>query len=82
MNLQREITDFFIKEQLVRCEVEKEIALIREYRARLIADVVTGKVNVSNWVPSPDDMITEEDLMALGDDEEIDTDLENENGDD
>lgn len=82
MNLQREITDFFIKEQLMRCEVEKEIALIREYRARLIADVVTGKVDVRNWVPNPDDMITEEDLVALCDDEEIDTDLENENDDD
>lgn len=59
-----------------------EIKLIREYRTRQVTDVVTGQVDVRNWVPNPDDMITEEDLVALGDDEEIDTDLENENGDD
>ncbi|WP_205757292.1 MULTISPECIES: restriction endonuclease subunit S [Lonsdalea] len=61
---------------------KEEIKLIREYRDRLIADVVTGQVDVRNWIPSPDDLITEEDVVALGDDEEIDTDLENENGDD
>ncbi|EOG5520546.1 restriction endonuclease subunit S [Enterobacter roggenkampii] len=58
---------------------KEEIKLIREYRDRLIADVVTGQVDVRNWVPSPDDLITEEDLVSLGDDEEIDTDLGNEN---
>ncbi len=59
-----------------------EIKLIREYRDRLIADVVTGQVDVRSWVPGPDDVMAEEDLAALGDDEEIDTDGEEDDGDD
>lgn len=59
-----------------------EIKLIREYRDRLIADVVTGQVDVRGWVPGPDDVVPEEDLAALGDDEEIDTDGEQDDGDD
>jgi type I restriction enzyme S subunit len=40
---------------------EREIALIREYRTRLIADVVTGKLDVRHLVtktitPSPEDL--------------------------
>lgn len=61
---------------------EEEIKLIREYRDRQIADVVTGQVDVRNWVPNTDDMISEEVLVALGSDEEIDTDVESEDGDD
>ena len=34
-------------------ELEKQIDLIREYRTRLIADVVTGKLDVRS-VPLPD----------------------------
>ncbi|WP_227874042.1 restriction endonuclease subunit S [Cupriavidus metallidurans] len=59
-----------------------EIKLIREYRDRQIADVVTGQVDVRGWVPGPDDVVAEEDLGALGDDEEIDTDGEEDDGDD
>lgn len=59
-----------------------EIKLIREYRDRLIADVVTGQVDVRGWVPGPDDVVAEEDLAALGGDEEIDTDGEEDDGDD
>jgi type I restriction enzyme S subunit len=47
---------------------EEEIKLIREYRDRLIADVVTGQVNVGGWVPSSDDEVTEEEIAALGED--------------
>lgn len=61
---------------------EEEIKLIREYRDRLIADVVTGQVDVRGWVPGPDDVVAEEDLAALGGDEEIDTDGEEDDGDD
>jgi len=61
---------------------EEEIKLIREYRDRQIADVVTGQVDVRGWVPGPDDMVAEEDLAALGGDEEIDTDGEEDDGDD
>ncbi|RQU13121.1 restriction endonuclease subunit S [Burkholderia cenocepacia] len=59
-----------------------EIKLIREYRDRQIADVVTGQVDVRGWVPDPDDVVAEEDLAALGGDEEIDTDGEEDDGDD
>lgn len=59
-----------------------EIDLIREYRDRQIADVVTGQVDVRGWVPRPEDVVAEEDLAALGGDEEIDTDGEEDDGDD
>lgn len=42
-----------------------EIRLIREYRDRVISDVVTGQVDVRGWTPGPDDEIAEEDLVAL-----------------
>jgi len=58
-----------------------EIKLIREYRDRQIADVVTGQLDVRDWVPGPDDVVAEEDLGALGGDEEIDTDGEEDDGD-
>ncbi|NJZ83617.1 restriction endonuclease subunit S [Ralstonia pseudosolanacearum] len=59
-----------------------EIKLIREYRDRQITDVVTGQVDVRGWVPGPDDVVVEEDMAALGGDEEIDTDGEEDDGDD
>lgn len=59
-----------------------EIKLIREYRDRQIADVITGQVDVRGWVPGPDDVVADEDLAALGSDEELDTDGEEDNGDD
>lgn len=49
---------------------EEEIKLIREYRDRLIADVVTGQIDVRGWQPGPDDVASEEDLAALGGEEE------------
>lgn len=69
-----------LDEAIVRAE--DEIKLIREYRDRQIADVVTGQVDVRGWVPGPDDVVAEEDLAALGSDEEIDTDGEEDDGDD
>lgn len=61
---------------------EEEIKLIREYRDRLIADVVTGQVDVRGWQPGPDDVVDDTALAALGDDpddvtEEEDGDGEN-----
>ena len=58
-----------------------EIKLIREYRDRLICDVVTGQVDVRGWVPGPDDVVADEDLAVLGGDEELDTDGEEDDGD-
>lgn len=53
--------------------IRSEIALIHEYRERQIADVVTGQVDVRGWVPGPDDVVA---------DEELDTDGEEDDGDD
>jgi len=48
---------------------EEEIKLIREYRDRLIADAVTGQVDLRGWQPGPDDAVSDDDLAALGDEE-------------
>jgi len=61
---------------------EDEIKLIREFRDRLIADVVTGQVDVRGWMPNPDDVVADEELAALGDDEESNIEGEGEDGDD
>lgn len=49
--------------------IRSEIALIREYRDRLITDVVTGQVDVRGWQPGADAVVSDDDLAALGDDE-------------
>lgn len=69
-----------LEEAILRAE--DEIKLIREYRDRQIADVVTGQVDVRGWVPGPDDVVAEEDLAALGGDEDLNTDGEEDDGDD
>lgn len=58
-----------------------EIKLIREYRDRQIADVVTGQVDVRGWLPGPDDIVVDEELAVLGGDEELVTDGEEDDGD-
>ena len=57
------------------------IALIREYRDRQIADVVTGQVDVRSWVPSADDEVDDDALTTL-DNDEPNTDGELVDGDD
>jgi type I restriction enzyme S subunit len=47
---------------------KEEIKLIREYRDRLIADVVTGQVDVRGWQPGPDDVVDDAALAVLNDD--------------
>lgn len=70
-----------IEEAIKRAE--DEIKLIREYRERLIADVVTGQVDVRGWVPGPDDIVADEALAGLSDDdEENNTTEEESDGDD
>lgn len=57
----------------VECAIDvarRQISLVRDYRDRQIADLVTGQVDVRSWQPGPDDLITEEDLTALGDDDD------------
>jgi type I restriction enzyme S subunit len=52
---------------------EREIELMREYRARLISDFVTGKVDVRNIELAP---VPEEELLAIEDDVESIDDAE------
>lgn len=59
---------------------EDEIKLIREYRDRLIADVVTGQVDVRGWQPGLDDVVDDVALAALGDDQEGMTEEEDGDG--
>jgi type I restriction enzyme S subunit len=59
---------------------EEEIKLIREYRDRLIADVVTGQVDVRGWQPGPDDVVDDAALAALGDENEDVTEEEDGDG--
>jgi len=52
---------FFIERETSRFRIaiaraEREIELIREYRTRLIADVVTGKLDVRHLAPPPDSL--------------------------
>lgn len=54
-------------------KIEREIELMREYRARLISDVVTGKVDVRNIELAP---VPEEELLAIEDDVESIDDAE------
>ena len=61
---------------------EEEIKLIREYRDRLIADVVTGQVDVRGWQPGPDEVVDDAALAALGDDREDVTEEEDGDGED
>jgi type I restriction enzyme S subunit len=44
---------------------QREIDLIREYRTRLISDVVTGKIDVRHLVPPPGSEDLEETFEAL-----------------
>ena len=65
---QREIFSFINKESQsiddLKSRAEQEITLIQEYRTRLIADVVTGKVDVRHLAPTepppPDDLIDDD----------------------
>ena len=61
---------------------EDEIKLIREYRDRLIADVVTGQVDVRDWQPGPEDVVDDAALAALGDENEDMTEEEDGDGED
>ena len=61
---------------------QREIFLLREYRARLIADVVTGKLDVREAAASlpdePDEpaALDETEILLEGDEEANDSDLE------
>ena len=59
-------------------KLEKEIELLREYRTRLISDVVTGQMDVRNveipdYIPEQDEVIDAVDETDVG---EVDADAE------
>ncbi len=63
--------------QMAIDKAKREIDLICEYRTRLIADVVTGKLDVRHLAPAPGDEVTEgKDLDEGIDDEEMQVDDE------
>ena len=62
--------------------INTEIELIREYRDRLITDVVTGQVDVRSWTPGSDDEVADEDLAVLADNETANTEEDEQDGDD
>ncbi|MCK2128230.1 hypothetical protein MX652_16285 [Thauera aromatica] len=66
----RRITDECLPLDDAVARTEEEIKLIREYRDRLIADVVTGQVDVRGWQPGPEDVADDAALAALGDEPE------------
>lgn len=61
---------------------EEEIKLIREYRYRQIADMVTGQVDVRGWQSGPEDVVDDAALAALGDEQEDATEEEDADGED
>ncbi|KXB10618.1 hypothetical protein ADT32_07570 [Xylella fastidiosa] len=63
-------------------KTEREITLIREYRDRLITDVVTGQVDVRGWQPGQEDVVEDAVLAALGDDQEEMTEQEDDDDED
>lgn len=71
-----------LEQDLAIGNAKAEIALIREYRDRLIADAVTGQVDVRDWKPGPGDEVNEEELSALGEEQDETTEEEEADGDD
>ena len=72
-------------QRFIISRTEREIALVREYRTRLIADVVTGKLDVREAAKNlPDEAaesgIMDEDEIPAGD-EEMEYSLSGENSD-
>jgi len=58
-------------------KAQREIDLIREYRTRLIADVVTGKLDVRGWQGEAPRLEEEEsELLELGEEEELELDTD------
>lgn len=74
LSVQEEIVELVYLESCQRRAVAQEIALVQEYRTRLIADVVTGKIDVraaAQHLPSQIDEAELWDEAISEDDEEI-----------
>lgn len=72
---QREIVGYIEKEtekiDLLKKEVEKQIEYLREYRTRLISDVVTGQIDVRDVVIPEYTSEDDTDIDELSDSEEV-----------
>lgn len=72
---QREIVDYIEKEtekiDLLKKELEKQIEYLREYRTRLISDVVTGQIDVRDVVIPEYTPENDTDIDELSDSEEV-----------
>jgi type I restriction enzyme, S subunit len=69
----REIVEQTAQPDLAMARLEREIELLREYRTRLVADVVTGKLDVREAaarLPDEAPLDTVEDDADLGDEAE------------
>lgn len=82
LNEQRVLLDFIDKEeqyyQQIIDQTANEITLIREYRDRLISDVVTGQIDVCGWQPEPDDENDADILATLSEADENGESLDDE----
>lgn len=72
------VKDYEEKSNQMIGKLEKEIELLREYRTRLISDVVTGQMDVRNveipdYIPEQDEVIDAVDETDVG---EVDADAE------
>ncbi|AGB48892.1 restriction endonuclease S subunit [Methanomethylovorans hollandica DSM 15978] len=57
------IVEHITKITTTRLEIERDIALLREYRTRLIADVVTGKLDMREAAASLPDEVEEPEVL-------------------
>lgn len=81
---QKELVGFIEREtsqfRIAIVRAEREIELIREYRTRLIADVVTGKLDVRHLGP-PAGSLDADELAAINVDETLHDELDGEDED-
>jgi type I restriction enzyme, S subunit len=79
---QHRIVDYIKRETATLAEVigrtNQQIELVREYRTRLIADVVSGKLDVREAAANLADQAVEAETMAVEEGEELETGEENE----
>lgn len=82
---QREIVQALDKElasiESLRNQIRNQITAIRDYRDRLVSEVVTGQIDVRGWQPPAEEAVEEETAQIFADAEEGE-EVEEENGDD
>jgi len=67
-----EYMDQATRNKIIRDQISTEVSLLKEYRTRLIADVLTGKLDVREVVAQmPDEVEELESLNEIDDSAEI-----------